>query len=686
MDPERWHEVERIFYEALDRPAQARADFLARRCGADARLRTDVERLLALDATDDDLIARFGALPEGIGQRPDPLIGRQVGSYRLVARIAAGGMGVVYRAVRVDGLYEREVAVKLVRSEVPSEVALRRFDLERRLLASLDHPHIARLYDGGTTPEGTPYLVMEYVHGRPIDRWCDEKHLALAQRLELFAVVCRTVHFAHENLIVHGDLKPPNVLVDETGAVKLLDFGLSRLLESAEKRAPVERTATLARLLTPEYASPEQWRGEPLTASADVYSLGVVLYVLLTGSKPLSTAHKSAGQWERTLLEETAIRPSARVARRRGSPRGPDEPTPEAVAASQGTTPERLARLLRGDLDRITLMALHKEPARRYPSAAALAEDVERHLRGLPVRAREDSLSYRTWTFVRRNRLAVAAGTAVLVAPSAALVFSLRAEGHARRDAEHARIEAESFRQIADLNRVAFLAARHEPPARQIDTLRAKVMDQAEHVRRRFATQRHLQANLLDALGLFCLRAGLGEDEASALMQEARALRELEFGPRSLEIALSLRSLADLEQHAGHPERAVQLLEQALALHRGASEVHTDVALAATELATVLFELGRHEEARPLFEEALALRRARLGARAPPVADSLEALARVLLAGGEAGSAAACLREALEIRGSTLGESDEDTVRTRQFLGSLTSRPAAEGAAPDKDL
>lgn len=672
MDSERWSAIERLFNAALERPAPLRAEFVARECGGDAELGAEVERLLAIDATEDDLLARYGPLPDRAAPGPDPLIGREVGAYRLVARVAAGGMGVVYRAVRADGLYEREVAVKLVRGEIPSAEALRRFDMERRTLAALNHPHIARLYDGGTTAEGTPYLVMEFVDGEPLDRWCEAKRLTLAERLKLFAVACRAVHFAHQNLIVHGDLKPPNILVDARGGVKLLDFGLARLLED-EHRAAAERTLTIARLLTPEYASPEQWRGDSLTTAADVYSLGVVLHVLLTGKKPFRCAGLSAGEWERILTAQEATRPSMYVKR---EPTADDEPATEAFAESCRTTPTRLSWSLRGDLDRIALMALRKDPARRYASALALAEDVERHLQGLPVQAREDSLAYRSWTFVRRNRLAVAAGTLVLAAPSAALVFSLRAEARARRDAAHARIEADSFRRIAELELEALDAGQTPEPAK----LRATILAQADHVRRRHAAERHLQANLLDALGLFCLKTGAGADEAAALLEEARMLREREFGPESLEVALSLRSLAELEERRGRPAQAVELLERALALHRVSEEVHTDVPQAATDLADALLAVGRLDEAQALYAEALTLRRARLGAYALPVADSLEALAGAYLACGNHALAAVHVEDALAIRRAALGEEDAETVRTRALLDSAALRARLDEA------
>ncbi len=672
MDPERWALIGRLFHEALERPGSERAGFLASECGTDAELCAEIERLLALDATGDELLAGL-APPKPDATWTDPLIGRQLGAYRLVARIAAGGMGVVYRAVRADGLYDREVAVKLVRGEVPGEQALRRFDLERRTLASLDHPHIARLYDGGMTPEGTPYLVMEFVDGRPIDVWCREKRLAVAGRLALFTSVCRAVHFAHQNLVVHGDLKPPNVLVDAGGTAKLLDFGIARLLEGSEERTAVERTLTIGRFLTPEYASPEQWRGEPLTTAADVYSLGVVLHVLLTGSKPFRCVDMSPAEWERTLTEEEPTRPSARIQGRghRQPPAESGEPSGEAFAASCGTTPARLARSLRGDLDRIVLMALRKDPARRYESAQALAEDVERHLTGRPVQAREDSFAYRSWSFVRRNRLAVAAGAVVLAAPSAGLFFSLRAEQRARRDAAHARIEAESFRRVAELHLEALLQAEGHDPSQRPAALRATVLAQADHVRRLFSAERHLQANLLDALGLFCLRTGAGPADAEALLQEALALRELEFGPDSIEVALSLRSLAELERQRDSPERAAGHLGRALELPRSSSGVHTDVAQAASELGRTWMELGRSDEADELFEEALALRRAQFGPRALPVAESLEDLAGLLLRRGEVETAASRVEEALAIRRQALGEDDPETARTRALLAAV---------------
>lgn len=660
MHPERWHAIERLFHAALERPTAERAAFLDGQCAQDQELRAAVDRLLAFEATEDDLLARFGVFPAR-GERPDPLIGRQLGPYKLVARIADGGMGVIYRAVRADGLYDREVAVKLVRGDAPGEAALRRFDLERRTLAGLDHPHIARLYDGGTTAEGSPYLVMEYIDGLPIDRWCGEQRLDVRARLALFATVCRTVHFAHQNMVVHGDLKPPNILVDRKGAPKLLDFGIARLLGSTETR---ERTLTLARMLTPEYASPEQWRGEPLTPATDVWSLGVLLHLLLTGRKPFRSEGLTAGEWERVLVTREPTRPSRRLTAGEVTPSLPDEPPADEFARGCSTTAPRLARSLRGDLDRIVLMALRKDGARRYPSAAALADDVEAHLQGRPVRARDDSLAYRTWTLVRRNRLAVAAGLVVLVSLTVALIVSLRAGKLAALDAAHARIEADSFRRIAEFGLDALLPASGAGAEPRADSLRQAVQEQAERVRGQLAGQRHLLANMLDALGLVDLRIG-AFDDAEGLLREALALREQEFGPRSLEVALSLRSLARLEQARGRDEESAELLARALELHRHLRGVHADVAAAASELALALRRLGRLEEALALNEEALALRRRQFGQRALPVADSLEALAAVAADRQDVPGARSLLEEALSIRRDALGDSDPETARTR---------------------
>jgi eukaryotic-like serine/threonine-protein kinase len=669
MQAERWRAIERLFHAALERPTAERAAFLRAECAQDRELCAEVERLLAREATADDLLATFGVLPARGSPRPDAFLGRQLGPYKVVARIADGGMGVVYRAVRADGLYDREVAVKLVRGEVPSEAALRRFDLERRTLASLDHPHIARLYDGGATAEGSPYLVMEYVHGVPVDRWCAEQRLTVPQRLALFVTVCRTVHFAHQNMVVHGDLKPPNILVDRAGSVKLLDFGIARLHGSSE---PAERTLTMARMLTPEYASPEQWRGEPLTPVADVYSLGVLLHVLLTGRKPFRSEGLTAGEWERLLVEREPTRPSRRLRASEGGPAFADEPPAEDFARTCASTAPRLAGALRGDLDRIVLMALRKDAARRYASAEALADDVEAHLQGRPVRARDDSLAYRSWTFARRNRWAVSAGAVVVLALTVALLISLRAERLAARDAAHARIEADSFRRIAEFGLEALLPAGESASGARAEALRGAVLEQAGRVRRRQASERHLQANLLDALGLFLLRLDAHAD-AETLLREALALREAEFGADSLEVALSLASLARLEQQRGRDEPAAELLARALALHRRHSGVHSDVAVAASELAGAWRRLGRLEEARALLDEALALQRAHLGPRNPPVADTLEALAAVRRELGDAAGARALLEEAITIRRETLGEDDPETARTRALLAAATA-------------
>ena len=377
-------------------------------------------------------------------------MGRAIGPYRIERPLGQGGLGAVYLAVRTDEEFEQQVAIKLVRQGGPRQELLRRLRHERQILASLQHPNIARLYDGGVTDEGVPFLVMEYVEGLPIDRYCDQHRLTTTQRLHLFRTVCAAVQYAHQNLVVHRDLKPSNIFVAdaepvkaETGRVKLLDFGIAKILDEDSTAETLPMTRTGMRVMTPEYASPEQVRGEAITTASDVYALGIILYELLAGQRPYEVRGLTASAVERVICRQDPPRPSTAVLR----PSEASQPdttlpmvTPEAVSQARSTQPERLRRRLEGDLDNIILKALQKESGRRYESVAALSEDVRRHLEQLPVEARPDTVGYRISKFVRRHTAGFAATMVVIIALLGgifATVYQAQVAAAERDRAEH---------------------------------------------------------------------------------------------------------------------------------------------------------------------------------------------------------------------------------------------------------
>jgi predicted Ser/Thr protein kinase len=392
MTPERWQQIQQLFDSALEREAKERDAFLDLACRGDQTLRQDVEFFIGLDEQAGDFLWE-PILLGGVGKcgaeaAEVSMVGRRFGAYRIVRELGRGGMGAVYLAERADEQFEKQVAIKIVRRGVDNEELRRRFRREPQILARLDHPNIARLLDGGVSEDGLPYFVMEYVEGVAINEYCRRRELNTTERLELFLRVCDAVQHAHRNRVVHRDLKPGNILVGVDGAPKLLDFGIARLLQPGVDQAVA--TADGLRPMTPAYASPEQARGGEIAATSDVYSLGVTLYELLTGKLPYRLVNASAEELARAICEQEPEKPSAASK----SPRG------------------RLA----GELDDIVLMALRKEPERRYASVEQLAEDIRRHLAGHPVVARGESPGYRARKFLRRHRAGVAAAAFILLA------------------------------------------------------------------------------------------------------------------------------------------------------------------------------------------------------------------------------------------------------------------------------
>jgi tetratricopeptide (TPR) repeat protein len=420
MNAERWDQLSDLFAQAVECPPSERRLFLDRVCQGDEALKRELESLLACDTPDQPLVEipadSVASCSDNRESDPD-MAGRRIGPYRLISLIGHGGMGAVYLGVRDDDQYQKQVAVKLLKRGMDTDFMLSRFRQERQILANLEHPFIARLMDGGATEDGLPYFVMEYVDGVPITRYCSDKILSIPERLRLFRLVCEAVQYAHQNLVVHRDIKPSNILTTKEGIPKLLDFGIAKVLDPG-LAGDVTFTQREFRMLTPDYASPEQIKGLPIGTASDTYSLGAVLYELLTNQRPHRFTTGSDVDMERTICETEVEKPSSVVARNH--------------ELSIGVR-KQLRRQLSGDLDNIVLTAMRKEPQRRYASAAEFSEDLRRHMESLPVVAQEDRWTYRAGKFVRRNRLTV--GAAVLVAAS--LILGIVATSIQAQRAEH---------------------------------------------------------------------------------------------------------------------------------------------------------------------------------------------------------------------------------------------------------
>ncbi len=676
MTPERWQRIHELFQETLDQSVEARLAFLKEACGPDKELFEEVSSLLAAA----EQPGRFDRLAERF-EEPVATVPQVIGPYRLLHELGHGGMGTVYLAERADGQFEQRVAIKLLATSARQPNLHQRFLAERQILARLEHPHIARLLDGGMTipvpgqPEGLPYFVMEYVPGQPLTTYCDVHRLSVEQRLRLFETVCTAVQYAHQNLIIHRDLKPSNILVTDDGTVKLLDFGIAKLLE--EDASETLQTLTGLPLMTPEYASPEQVRGESITTATDVYQLGVLLYELLTGRRPHRIPSRVLHEVARIICQEAPQRPSTAVEQVASE-------NPTAINHARNTSPERLRRQLSGDLDTIVLMAMRKEPSRRYASAESLAADVQRHLAGQPVLARTDTLGYRATKFVQRHRWGVAATVGLLVLLAGiAVTMTLQAR----------RIAEERNRAEQAVSFLAGLFGQLEPVNARGGTVTTKDLLDASvaQVRHDLMDQPLLQARLFGILGkVYELRGHFAE--ADTLLRQALALHLRHYPADHLVVAESQLSLAALHTNQSDPVRAEPLLRSALAtFHRrlppddlrqiyamlelgvalsdaGASDeaeaifrellnefrpvlgTHIEIASALVYLGGLLTQRGAYDEAESLLQEALAMRRELVGNEHPFISNALDALGDVAVARGMLDDAARYYGESLDVR------------------------------------
>ncbi|MFI5181480.1 MAG: tetratricopeptide repeat protein, partial [Thermoanaerobaculia bacterium] len=699
-DPERYGRLRELFHDAVEQSSAERERLMASLAGSDLDLVSELRSLLeAHDAAGefvgDGLAVHRQAFDEEVGAS---LVGRRLGAYRLERLLGRGGMGAVYLGRRVDESFDQQVAVKLLRPEIASPELVRRFRTERQALAYLKHPNIARLLDGGTTEDGLPFLVMEYVAGMPLEEHCAARCLPIAARLALFTTICGAVEEAHRHLIVHRDIKPANILVDADGTVKLLDFGIAKLLEEgSDQTRPLTRAAGYATLA---FASPEQLTGGAITTATDVYALGVLLYRLLTGHHPYELDGTTQPEAARIVCEVLPPPPSKVVLSAGEPPAGIPEP-------------RRLARALAGDLDQIVLRALRKEPSRRYASVADLSADVDRHLAGLPVSARPDTMGYRLRRFVRRHRVAVSAATLVSLGLVGGLMAYARKAQLARAEAARAEVERVKAEQVR-----IFLGKMLASPDPASGTGRsvtvAEVLDAASgRLAGDLAGQPEVEASLRGTLGHTYLHLGLsreaereyrralalaGSDQLEVRAQLAEALNDqgrfAEAAPElewviarcsgmvkpvlSCAEALSLKMVG--LQNLGRGKEAAAVGRRALAL------LETSFPDEKGQLAAVLNDLGicygnqgDVREAEAFHRRALAAAIAAHGERHPLTADVIGNLAGVLDIEGHYTEAEPLYRRALELQEALRGERHFAFIRTLTSYANmlaLMKRPA----------
>lgn len=587
MNTDFFRRVQDTFDRIAALPPSRREEAIVRECGGDDSLASEVRSLLKHASPPGDFLELSALAPQGFEPDQDLLEGRTFGAYHIERRIASGGMGTVYAAERTFGessdTVAQRVAFKVVKRGMDSEEIIRRFRQERRTLARLSHPAIASLLDGGVLPDGRPFLVMEFVVGVPIDQACRERFLDVPARLRLFREVCRAVHFAHQNLVIHRDLKPGNILITPDGLPKLLDFGIAKVLLPGETGAHGATEAD-ERRLTPEYASPEQISGETVTTASDVYSLGVILYLLLSGRRPYEFNDRTAQAVERLVREA-------------------DPPPPSAAAGLSPT----LARTLRGDLDNIVARAMEKTPARRYASAEQLADDIDRYLGGLPVTARPPSLGYHAAKFIRRHA-AASASAAVAVLGLIAIITVIAVQNRRiRQERDEANTARDQQELVTEIMREALSAGDVDQDgagvtvSRVMDRLLREKLPGMSRVPRVRATLRH-------TIGLVSVRNG-DITGGEALIHESLNERLALLGPDHHDVGESRMGLGEIAFMKGDFESAERAFRDALRIYRLVDpRPSEDQAQALNDLGVTVRALGRYEEAGRLLEESLALR------------------------------------------------------------------------------
>ena len=730
INGEHWLRAKELLADLSEVPQHARADWIEKACAGDPGLKAELERLLALDAEANRYFDDLGATLAGVDATPE-----QIGVYRIVGEIGRGGMGTVYLGERSDGQFEQTVAIKVVGDSV-NERMLERFREERRILAQLNHPGIAHLLDGDSLPDGRPYFIMEYIRGRQITDHADHERMDTSARLALFREVCAAVAHAHRNLVIHRDLKPGNVMVQEGDdgqpSIKLLDFGIARVMEGGpgngqetrpprppgSSAAPLPAHAMAARatteygerLLTPRYAAPEQLRGEKATTSSDVYALGLLLHELLTGTHPFGAGVSTAGEMQRAILEGSPALPSTTASR-----------MDAGAAACRASTPRKLARRLRGDLDSIVLKAIQPEPEHRYASVGQLADDIRRHLDGEAVTARQGTAAYHAGVFLRRYRYGVAATVVVLAASIALGSLHL---GRITHERNLARTEAAKAQQVSELL-VSMLESADPEQARGEEISVREVLDQASgridvelanqpDVLARMQTiigtvYTHLgqydkaETALTQALDLQRSRHGLDHREAlgtmqamatlamlrgdngaaETLLQEVLARRLAQPGPDPILVASTRNDLGAALSRQGKTDEAEALARSAVAAASRASEDSLALASARGNLAVLLVGKGEFKEAEELYRQALEQQRELLGPAHPTIANTLNNLGVLLSKKGRLPEAEPLLRESLAMGRKLYGDQHPKVAIGMGQLGStLTKQGRYDEAEP----
>ncbi|MCG8403684.1 MAG: serine/threonine-protein kinase [Phycisphaerales bacterium] len=703
MRTARWHEVRELLISTCELNPAERDSFLSRACAGDAELREEVESILinSDDVPDFLQTPAAEAFPDLFEQEhPSSLIGQHVGAYKVIKLLGSGGMGAVYLAARADGQYEKNVAIKLIQHRMISEEIIRRFHNERQTQAKLDHANIARLLDGGVTDTGLPYFVMEYVDGTPIDRFCDEQRLSTFQRITLFLRVMSAVQYAHRNLIVHRDLKPTNILVTPDGEPKLLDFGIARAIQPGYSSPVRESSAESDRIMTPEYASPEQILGAPITTATDVYSLGVILYLLLTGRRPYDLKGLTAAEIKDTVCGKRPRPPSAALGHRQAA----GEPTDD------------LRRRLAGDLDAIVMKTLQKASGDRYSSVEQFSEDIRRYFDKRPVSARKPTFAYRASKFIQRNRLRIGAVVCIVLTLLGGFVATVRQSRIAIEAQQAAQYEARKAQQASNflIRMLASVDPKNategeftvreflDDATRKIEAGELNALPEVEaeirfalstayrklgvydhalkhigitlHIQRQVLGERSAEvAESLTAHGLIMKATGQ-YDESEQSYREALELCQALYGESSDKSVRIMNYLGILLKKKGDWDEAESLYRKALAIMRELhGDRHRSVAIYSINLAALLKNRGYYKKAAPEYRKALDILRG-LDGEQLQLASCLNNWALMLCETGDFDQAETMLHEALAIRRATYGGKHPDVATTTHNLGFVLSR------------